>query len=131
MVLPCQNKVITVIKPRCYCVQNMITDCDSNLQATCDLHVHVYTLYTLPLIHKGCSRNCTIMTLCPSAMPKDVTKAKIACLNFSLQKMKLPLGISVVVQDPDKLQAIRDRCVCVCVCIRALCGCVGAYFIRG
>ena len=55
-------------------------------------------------------------------MPKDVTKAKIACLNFSLQKMKLPLGISVVVQDPDKLQAIRDRCVCVCVCG---CGCVG------
>lgn len=46
-------------------------------------------------------------------MPKEVTKAKIACLNFSLQKMKLPLGISVVVEDPDKLQAIRDRCVCV------------------
>ena len=52
-----------------------------------------------------------------SAMPKEVTKAKIACLNFSLQKMKLPLGISVVVQDPEKLQAIRDRCVCVCMCV--------------
>ena len=57
-------------------------------------------------------------------MPKAVSKAKIACLNFSLQKMKLPLGISVVVHDPDKLQAIRDRrvvhsigCVCVCVMI--------------
>ena len=58
-------------------------------------------------------------------MPKAVSNAKIACLNFSLQKMKLPLGISVVVHDPDKLQAIRDRqvvysvvwCVCVCVCV--------------
>ena len=62
-------------------------------------------------------------------MPKEVKGAKIACLNFSLQKMKLPLGISVVVDDPDKLQAIRDRCVLwwawarvcvglfVCVCV--------------
>ncbi|CAI8007349.1 T-complex protein 1 subunit alpha [Geodia barretti] len=54
----------------------------------------------------GYAVNCTVAS---EAMPKAVSKAKIACLNFSLQKMKLPLGISVVVHDPDKLQAIRDR----------------------
>ena len=66
-------------------------------------------------------------------MPKEVKGAKIACLNFSLQKMKLPLGIMVVVDDPDKLQAIRDRCVlwwvggvvCVCLCVCVfVCVCV-------
>ena len=51
--------------------------------------------------------------LCCIAMPKEVNKAKIACLNFSLQKMKLPLGIMVVVQDPDQLQGIRDRWVLI------------------
>lgn len=42
-------------------------------------------------------------------MPKQVTKAKIACLDFSLQKSKMKLGISVVVDDPEKLEAIRKR----------------------
>ncbi|KAK0393764.1 hypothetical protein QR680_000393 [Steinernema hermaphroditum] len=32
---------------------------------------------------------------------------KIACLKFSLQKAKMHLGISVVVEDPTKLEAIR------------------------
>ena len=43
------------------------------------------------------------------AMPKIVNKAKIACLDFSLQKAKMHLGVSVVIDDPDKLTAIRDR----------------------
>ncbi len=44
-------------------------------------------------------------------MPKQVMKAKIACLDFSLQKSKMKLGISVVVDDPEKLEAIRKRLV--------------------
>jgi T-complex protein 1 subunit alpha len=44
-------------------------------------------------------------------MPKKVTNAKIACLDFSLQKAKMALGVSVVVEDPDKLEAIRKRWV--------------------
>ena len=44
-------------------------------------------------------------------MPKKVTNAKIACLDFSLQKAKMALGVSVVVEDPDKLEAIRKRLV--------------------
>lgn len=42
-------------------------------------------------------------------MPKEITKAKIACLDFSLQKAKMHLGVSVVVDDPEKLEAIRKR----------------------
>lgn len=42
-------------------------------------------------------------------MPKQITKAKIACLDFSLQKAKMHLGVSVVIDDPEKLEAIRKR----------------------
>lgn len=54
----------------------------------------------------GYALNCTIAS---QAMPKKVTNAKIACLDFSLQKAKMALGVSVVVEDPDKLEAIRKR----------------------
>ena len=42
-------------------------------------------------------------------MPKEINKAKIACLDFSLQKAKMQLGVSVVIDDPEKLEAIRKR----------------------
>ena len=44
-----------------------------------------------------------------AAMPKRVENAKIACLDFSLQKAKMHLGVSVVVEDPEQLEAIRKR----------------------
>lgn len=44
-----------------------------------------------------------------AAMPKMVNKAKVACLDFSLQKAKMKLGVSVVIDDPAKLAAIRNR----------------------
>ena len=40
-------------------------------------------------------------------MPRKITGAKIACLDFPLQKTKMHLGISVVVADPEKLEQIR------------------------
>jgi T-complex protein 1 subunit alpha len=43
------------------------------------------------------------------AMPVSVTKAKIALLDYDLRKFKMSLGVQVVVTDPTKLQAIRDR----------------------
>ena len=49
-----------------------------------------------------------------SAMPKRVENAKIACLDFSLQKAKMHLGVSVVVEDPEKLEAIRKRWAVLC-----------------
>ncbi|KAE9417682.1 hypothetical protein Angca_004281, partial [Angiostrongylus cantonensis] len=53
---------------------------------------------------KGYALNCTVAS---QAMPLIVPNAKIACLDFSLQKTKMHLGISVVVENPEKLEAIR------------------------
>ncbi|VDK66982.1 unnamed protein product [Onchocerca ochengi] len=53
---------------------------------------------------KGYALNCTIAS---QAMPRIIHNAKIACLDFSLQKVKMHLGISVVVEDPSKLEAFR------------------------
>ncbi len=44
------------------------------------------------------------------AMPMKVEGAKIACLDFNLQKAKMHLGVSVIVTDPEKLDDIRQRC---------------------
>ena len=44
-------------------------------------------------------------------MTTKVTGAKIACLDFSLQKAKMKLGVQVLVDDPSKLEGIRQRYV--------------------
>ncbi len=54
----------------------------------------------------GYALNCTIAA---QQMPRMVKNAKIACLDFSLQKSKMKMGIQVLVTDPSKLDAIRDR----------------------
>lgn len=41
---------------------------------------------------QGYALNCTVAS---QAMPKKVSNAKIACLDFSLQKTKLKLGVQV------------------------------------
>nr|XP_049693020.1 T-complex protein 1 subunit alpha isoform X2 [Helicoverpa armigera] len=55
---------------------------------------------------KGYALNCTVAS---QAMPKKIVNAKIACLDFSLQKTKMKLGVQVLVSDPEKLDAIRAR----------------------
>ena len=42
-------------------------------------------------------------------MPLTVTNAKIALLDMNLAKFRLPAGVSVVVQNPDNLEDIRQR----------------------
>ena len=42
-------------------------------------------------------------------MPRVVKNAKIALLDFSLQKAKMKMGVQVLVDDPEKLEAIRQR----------------------
>lgn len=42
-------------------------------------------------------------------MVKRVANAKIACLDFGLMKARMKLGIQIVVDDPNKLDAIRER----------------------
>lgn len=54
----------------------------------------------------GFALNCTVAH---QQMPKYIKNAKIAMLDFSLQKAKMQLGVQVLVDDPDKLEAIRER----------------------
>ncbi|XP_053980602.1 T-complex protein 1 subunit alpha [Hylaeus anthracinus] len=55
---------------------------------------------------QGYALNCTVAS---QAMPKRVTNAKIACLHFSLQKTKMKLGVEILITDPEKLEAVRQR----------------------
>lgn len=54
----------------------------------------------------GYALNCTVAS---QAMPKKILNAKIACLDFSLQKAKMKMGVQVLVTDPEKLDGIRQR----------------------
>ncbi|XP_021280378.1 T-complex protein 1 subunit alpha [Herrania umbratica] len=42
-------------------------------------------------------------------MPLRVAPAKIACLDFNLQKTKMQMGVQVLVTDPRELEKIRQR----------------------
>eukprot|EP00891_Asterochloris_glomerata_P000845 jgi/Astpho2/845/Aster-00693 len=42
-------------------------------------------------------------------MPKRVAEAKVACLDFNLQKARMQFGVQVLVTDPKELEKIRDR----------------------
>lgn len=46
---------------------------------------------------------------CSAAMPKTITGAKIALLDFNLQRHRMALGIQVLVTDPSKLERIRQQ----------------------
>merc|ERR1712004_380657 len=58
------------------------------------------------MLIKGYALNCTIAA---QQMPRSVTNAKIACLDFSLQKVKIKLGVQLLVSDPEELEKMRDR----------------------
>jgi len=55
---------------------------------------------------EGFALNCTVAS---QSMPKKILKAKIALLDFNLQKTKLGLGINVLIKDPTQLDKIRLR----------------------
>ncbi|CAL9782117.1 unnamed protein product [Musa acuminata subsp. burmannicoides] len=42
-------------------------------------------------------------------MPTKVAPARIACLDFNLQKTKMQMGVQVLVTDPRELEKIRER----------------------
>ncbi|XP_004083516.1 T-complex protein 1 subunit alpha [Oryzias latipes] len=54
----------------------------------------------------GYALNCTVGS---QGMVKRIVNAKIACLDFSLQKAKMKMGVQVIISDPEKLDQIRQR----------------------
>jgi len=58
------------------------------------------------MLIQGYALNCTIAC---QQMPRTIKGAKIAILDFNLQKSKLKLGVQVLVTDPEKLDEIRKR----------------------
>lgn len=58
------------------------------------------------ILVQGYALNCTVAS---QAMTKKILNAKIACLDFSLQKAKMKLGVQILIQDPEKLEAIQAR----------------------
>ena len=58
------------------------------------------------MLIKGYALNCTIAA---RQMPRSIANAKIACLDFSLQKVKMKMGVQLLVSDPDQLDKMRDR----------------------
>lgn len=55
---------------------------------------------------KGYALNCTVAS---QAMKTSITGAKIACLDINLQKVRMPLGVSITIEDPDELEQIRKK----------------------
>jgi len=47
-------------------------------------------------------------------MPKAVNEAKVACVDFNLNKFRLQMGVQVLVDDPDNLDKIRQKEMDVC-----------------
>lgn len=44
-------------------------------------------------------------------MKTRIANAKIACLDINLQKARMQLGVQIVVENPEELEAIRRRFV--------------------
>ncbi|XP_075254433.1 T-complex protein 1 subunit alpha-like [Convolutriloba macropyga] len=58
------------------------------------------------ILVKGYALNCTVAS---QLMPKRIQNAKIACLDFSLQKTKMKLGVQVISENAEQLEKIRER----------------------
>nr|GEW98915.1 T-complex protein 1 subunit alpha [Tanacetum cinerariifolium] len=57
-------------------------------------------------VHRGYALN---IDRAAQGMPMRVAPARIACLDFNLQKIKMQLGVQVLVTDPRELENIRQR----------------------
>ena len=58
------------------------------------------------MLINGFALNCVIAM---QGMPKYIKGAKIALLDFSLQKAKMKMGVHMLINDPDKLEDMRKR----------------------
>ena len=60
-------------------------------------------------------------------MPQRIAEPKIACLDFSLQKSKMHMGVQVLIEDPAHLDGVRQRFV---RCFHAECNGDGLMLFR-
>merc|ERR1712048_330873 len=58
------------------------------------------------ILVNGYALNCVVAC---EGMPKKVENAKIAFLDFSIQKAKMHMGVQVVIEDPEQLKLVRER----------------------
>jgi T-complex protein 1 subunit alpha len=58
------------------------------------------------LLINGYALNCTVAS---QQMKKRILNAKIACVDINFQKVRLHLGVQIVVDNPEKLEDIRKR----------------------
>lgn len=42
-------------------------------------------------------------------MPTEVKKARVACLDMSLNKFRLQMGVQILIENPDDLEKVRQR----------------------
>ncbi|KAH3763668.1 CCT chaperonin alpha subunit [Pelomyxa schiedti] len=52
----------------------------------------------------GYALNCTVAS---QAMPKRIANAKVACVDFNLNKERMPMGVEVLITDPNKLNDVQ------------------------
>ncbi|AFM97909.1 T-complex protein 1 subunit alpha [Encephalitozoon hellem ATCC 50504] len=57
-------------------------------------------------LYQGYALNCSLAS---NFMKKQIKKPKILCIDFGLQKYKNPLTVSIVVDDPNRLEDIRKK----------------------
>nr|XP_002119405.1 T-complex protein 1 subunit alpha [Ciona intestinalis] len=58
------------------------------------------------ILVNGYAINCTVAS---QAMPMKIVGAKIACLDFNLQKTKMKMGVHILVNNPENLEDMRKR----------------------
>lgn len=54
----------------------------------------------------GFALNCTRAS---QAMPQNIKNAKIALLDFNLQRHRMQMGVQIIVNDPNEVEKIRER----------------------